>query len=273
VAGYVAVCVLLLVYGRPGLGIGELFFVPIALVAVARGRRAGVVAGAAAAVLYAGALLVRSALTWSDIAGPRIAIHVVSYVAVGAIVGWFAGEARGLLADSLRMLDELLELGRRDHGTGVLDPRGIDGRLADKLKAGAPFVVLLGELGAEPSPPSGETRDAAVREAVRRLCSEFEDDVEVGRTGPTRLMLLAGAATPAKAHDAAFRAERALAETGRATFGWAFFPADGRDTLSLQQAASERLYARRIVRGEWTPTAASAGLVAELAPRSRPSAR
>ena len=37
--------------------------------------------------------------------------------------------------------------------------------------------------------------------------------------------------------------------------------ADGGDELSLLQAASERLHARRIVRGEWKPTAASAGLV------------
>jgi hypothetical protein len=51
------------------------------------------------------------------------------------------------------------------------------------------------------------------------------------------------------------------------TFGWAAYPQDGKDALALFRAADERLYARKIVRGEWTPSAASAGLVEELPPR------
>ncbi|HEY6016582.1 MAG TPA: hypothetical protein VIU16_07345, partial [Gaiellaceae bacterium] len=60
--------------------------------------------------------------------------------------------------------------------------------------------------------------------------------------------------------------ERVLDERGcRATFGWAVYPSEGDDSLTLFRCASERLYARRIVRGEWKPTPASAGLVDELA--------
>jgi GGDEF domain-containing protein len=34
------------------------------------------------------------------------------------------------------------------------------------------------------------------------------------------------------------------------TFGWAVFPADGENALSLYRAADERLYARKLVRGQ-----------------------
>ena len=34
------------------------------------------------------------------------------------------------------------------------------------------------------------------------------------------------------------------------TFGWAVFPGDGENALSLYRAADERLYARKLVRGE-----------------------
>jgi GGDEF domain-containing protein len=88
---------------------------------------------------------------------------------------------------------------------------------------------------------------------------------ELARTGPTRLVVLAPATSNQIARETASEAERMLEEHGvRATFGWAFYPAEGADGISLLQAASERLYARRIVRGEWSPTAASAGLVDEL---------
>jgi len=34
------------------------------------------------------------------------------------------------------------------------------------------------------------------------------------------------------------------------TFGWAVFHGDGENALSLYRAAAERLYARKLVRGE-----------------------
>ena len=53
------------------------------------------------------------------------------------------------------------------------------------------------------------------------------------------------------------------------TFGWAAYPQDGKDALGLFRAADERLYARKIIRGEWKPSAASAGLVQQLPERHR----
>ena len=49
----------------------------------------------------------------------------------------------------------------------------------------------------------------------------------------------------------AARLERVLASQGsQITFGWAVFPSDGENALSLYRAADERLYARKLVRLE-----------------------
>ena len=259
-AGFAVVSTLLLVAGQPGTGLGQLFFVPIVLVALAGDRRAGVVAGVAASILY----VVAVSTTPESVLSSRAGIHLVSYVAAGAIVGTFASRARGLLGESLHMLDVLLALAHRDVESGALNPEGLDAALAQRVGRAWPFALLVGELD-----PASDDGDELVREAVRVLTSQLGPVAEVARTGPTRVVVLAPATSQRIARETAGEAERALRADGPgATFGWAFYPAEGADAISLLQTASERLYARRIVRGEWAPTAASAGLVDELpAPR------
>ena len=49
----------------------------------------------------------------------------------------------------------------------------------------------------------------------------------------------------------AAKLEGAMArQESRITFGWAVYPADGENALSLYRAADERLYARKLVRGQ-----------------------
>ena len=50
--------------------------------------------------------------------------------------------------------------------------------------------------------------------------------------------------------------QEALGAEWRVSTGWATFPDDARDGLSLYGAASDRLYARKIVYGELAPAAA-----------------
>jgi len=269
-ASFAVVFTLLYVSGA-GLGLGQLFFVPILLVALAGDRRAGIIAGVVASILYVVAIVAHAPTPSDSLVSSRVALHLVSYIAAGAIVGTFAGRARSLLGESLDMLDVLLALTRRDVESGVLNPDGLDAALAECVGRAWPFALLVGELepaaaDAARSEPGGH--DELVREAVLVLSSGLSPQAEVARTGPTRLIVLAPATSPRSAREAAGEAERALEENDvRATFGWAFYPAEGADGISLLQAATERLYARRVVRGEWSPTAASAGLVDELPAR------
>ncbi|HEY9457934.1 MAG TPA: hypothetical protein VIQ56_08535 [Gaiella sp.] len=266
-AGFAVVFTLLLVSG-PGFGLGQLLFLPILLVALAGDRRAGIVAGVVASILYVVALVARAPMPLDSLLSSRVALHLVTYVAAGAIVGTFAGRARSLLGESLNMLDVLLALTRRDVESGALNTAGLDAALAQRVGRAWPFALLTGQL--EPGlaalgRPEAGGDDELVREALLVLGTRLGPAAELARTGPTRLVVLAPATSNQIARETASEAERMLEEHGvRATFGWAFYPAEGADGISLLQAASERLYARRIVRGEWSPTAASAGLVDEL---------
>lgn len=268
-AGFAVVFTLLFVSG-PGFGLGQLFFLPILLVALAGDRRAGIVAGIVASILYVVAMVARAPMPMDSLLSSRVALHLVTYVAAGAIVGTFAGRARSLLGESLNMLDVLLALTRRDVASGALNPDGLDAALARRVGRAWPFALLAGELeqGKALGRPEAGGDDELVREALLVLDTELGPAAELARTGPTRLIVLAPATSNQVARETASEVERMLGEHGvRATFGWAFYPAEGADGISLLQAASERLYARRIVRGEWSPTAASAGLVDELPAR------
>lgn len=256
VVAYAVVFAVFLTAGHPGIGIGQGFYVPIVLASLGGGPAAGTVAGLVAAILYG---LVLAGTGGVAELSARTAIHLVTYVAAGALVGYFAARARLVLSDALRVLDDLLHLARRDLGTGAMNSRGLEAMLTTRVATGAPFGLLVGDLDCH----RGD--EAGLRQAARVLRAHLEAGADVARVGPAQFAVVISAAALADARAAAATAERALDERGcRATFGWAIHPGEGSDGLSLFRAASERLYARRIVRGEWTPTPASAGLVDEL---------
>jgi hypothetical protein len=107
---YGLVFALLLEYGRPGLGIGEGFFVAVILAAAATSALLGAVAGCGALFLYELAIHNGSGLVWSDFAQAPALSRFGSYVAAGVVTGFLARRLRRMLAQSLRMLEELADL-------------------------------------------------------------------------------------------------------------------------------------------------------------------
>lgn len=263
--GFAAVFAALAAYGRPGLGISQIFYVPVALAALAGGALWGAGAGVAALVLYALAL----AGTWD---AAQLEVRLGAYVAAGATIGWFAARARGLLADSLHVLDDLLAIARRDVVTAGASSRGLESAINRRLDAGESFALLVGDARNDDVARSRDDRARAIARALQRRLGPGD---ELARVGECRFAVL----VPAHAPSAAASLERELLADGcDITFGWATSPSEGRDALSLFGVAAERLHARRLVRGEWAPTAVSAGLVAgELGRRSpapeRPAGR
>jgi len=257
---YAAVFVLLLAYGRPGLGITQGFYLAIILVAFAGGPLTGAAAGALAAVLLVTATLLKTSWAWASLPRTPIEIRVSLYVVTGVAVGYFARRGRRMLADSLHVLDDVLRLARRDLETGALNPHGLEAAIERRTAGGWPFALLVGDL----STAFEAVSDALVRK-LTTLISETVAEGEVARTGPSQFAVVTPCLTLSDAREIAAALERALDAAGcRGSFGWACHPQEGGDALSLYRSASERLYARRIVRGEWRPTAATAELVAEL---------
>jgi hypothetical protein len=105
---YGGVFALLLAYGRPGLGIGEGFFVPVILAAAATSAPEGALAGVGALLLYE--LAVHDGLAWADFDSAPALTRFVSYVAAGVVVGYLAQRVRRMLAQSLFVLEDLIEL-------------------------------------------------------------------------------------------------------------------------------------------------------------------
>jgi GGDEF domain-containing protein len=257
VAGYALVFVALAAYGKPGLGIGQLFYLPISLAALAGTATSGAVAGVVAITLYELALLIGSG-NLDAATTPSAAIHFTGYVAVGLAVGAFARRARRLLADALVILDELLAIARRDTATGLADSRGFDELLATRVRRNSPFVLLLGE-------PASRTRhDDALRKLAATIAGCLPG-ADVARIAPDQFALIVSAGALGPGRETSPAAERAVHAAGaQMTFGWASWPADGSDVYALFAVASRRLHERKFARGEWSPTPATAGLVEVL---------
>jgi hypothetical protein len=107
---YGLVFALLVEYGRPGLGIGEGFFVAVILAAAATGPSGGALAGLGALFLYELAIHHHSGLALSDFAHAPALTRLVAYVSAGVVTGFLARRLRLMLAQSLFALEELADI-------------------------------------------------------------------------------------------------------------------------------------------------------------------
>lgn len=107
---YGLVFALLVEYGRPGLGIGEGFFVAIILAAAATSPAGGAFAGLLALFLYELAIHHGTGLAPSDFAHAPALTRFVAYVSAGIVTGFLARRLRLMLAQSLTALEELAEI-------------------------------------------------------------------------------------------------------------------------------------------------------------------
>lgn len=108
---YAAVFAGILAFGRPGLGLGQAFFVPVILVAAATSPWLGALAGAGALLLYELAIHDKAGdFTWADFAQASALSRLATFVAVGALTGFLARRGRLMLAQSLYVLEDLVEL-------------------------------------------------------------------------------------------------------------------------------------------------------------------
>ncbi len=120
---YGGVFALLLAFGRPGLGIGEGFFIPVILAAAATSAPEGALAGAGALLLYE--LAIHDGLAWADFDTAPALTRFISYVAAGVVVGYLAQRTRRMLAQSLFVLEDLVELahGRLEEAESIAGER------------------------------------------------------------------------------------------------------------------------------------------------------
>lgn len=110
---YGGVFALLLAFGRPGLGIGQGFCLAVILAAAATSPMVGAVAGAGALFLYELGIHDRGGhpgLAFGDFDHAPALSHLATYVAVGVVTGFLARRVRLMLAQSLFVLEELVDI-------------------------------------------------------------------------------------------------------------------------------------------------------------------
>ena len=123
-----------MLFGDPGLGLGHFFF----YIPIARGARDRPRVGAAAgltAALYAVAT-VNPNLPTVEVLTVVTPIRLVTFVASGALIGWFARSNRELI-------ERLEVLAKRDRLTGLPNMREFES--VDQRLESAKFVLLLGD--------------------------------------------------------------------------------------------------------------------------------
>ena len=236
---YVVVFVLFLFFENPGLGLGHFYYLAIALVALVLGPTWGAAAGALATVLYMSGVLINHAMPSSDLLTLSTPIRMINYLAVGALLGWFAKHYREANA-------ELQVLAQRDLVTGLPNTRAFELAIDRRLGSGTPFALLVGDLD---SVGRLEDRDQALRFVADTLAGVLGPETDLARVGAEELAVLTPCETVEQAAQLAVRLERMLCESGAlVTFGWSASPREGENALTLYRAADERLYARRVLR-------------------------
>lgn len=252
----VLVFTVFVLYERPALGLGHFFYLSIALAAMAGGPRLGAAAGVGATCLYVAAVLLSPRLLSYEILSAGTFVRLATYVTIGALIGWFAERNRA-------MVSELQVLAERDVLTGLPNTRAFEAAITHRLQDGMPFALLLADMDALQEFNRDEGF-AAGNEALRRLAetlaSSLGPDDEVARVGGDEFAILIPVQSSGDAARRAGLLEQVLASgRTRATVGWALHPNEGDNALALYRAASERLYARKVMRSYVRPRPALRG--------------
>jgi diguanylate cyclase (GGDEF)-like protein len=246
-AAFAIVFAALILFEVPGLGIPHFFYLPVAAFAMTGGVRRGICAGILASVLFtAGVALNPAVPTATQILSLTTPIRVLTYTSIGALIGWFAAHDRQLVT-SLQLLAE------RDFLTGLPNTRAFEAAIARRLVQGRPFSLLLGDMDGlkQINDVKGHAEgNDALRRLAEMLGSVLRPNDEVARVGGDEFAVITSLAGGEEAAAAAARLEATLENQGVGiTFGWALFPGEGENALSLYRAADERLYARKLMRG------------------------
>jgi diguanylate cyclase (GGDEF)-like protein len=118
-----------------------------------------------------------------------------------------------------------------------------------RLSAGQPFALLLGDVDALKliNDRHGHAAgDAALKNLAAALAGALAPGDELARIGGDEFALLATIRSAADAFQLADRYEElAAGEACGVTFGWAVYPNDAVDAVSLTMTADSRLYARK----------------------------
>ena len=228
-----------LVLERPGDGSSHLFYVAIALAAIATNAWLGTVAGVAATAVFALGLQTNPGFESAELLTLANGLRAASWIATGLLVGRFAGRNREIVSG-------LLDLADSDHLTGLRNSRAFERELARRCDGGRRFALLVGDVDGLKEVNDREGHAAGnllLRRVAGVLRGTLRDDDLIARIGGDEFGLLVDAHDEHDAATLASRLERQLMRRGTpVSFGWAVYPSAGSTPEELFDRADERLY-------------------------------
>ena len=228
---------------QPGLGLAHFFYVSIILAAVAGGPWLGAFAAVTATALYTTGIVLNPAIPPREVLTASTGIRFVTFMTVAVVTGYFANRNKALMR-------ELELLAERDELTGIPNTRAFERAIDDRLRRQEPFALLIGGVDSfdELVTRGRLHRDDTLQHIANRLLHALLPGDEVARVGNDQFAVLTASAAATDPGRMGADLQRLLATDGHTvTFGWAAYPQDGANALSLFRAADERLYARRVV--------------------------
>ena len=241
---YGGVLLAFVLFESPGLGLGNLYAIPICLVALATSELVGALAGVFATGLYIAGVFLAPAVPSAHAVTGATGIRLVTYTVVGTLMGFYASRNR-------RLVDRLRDLAGRDFVTGCGNARKFDEELAKRCAAGTTFALMLVDadnLNGINQVHGHAAGNAALKRIGEVLGQLAEPGDVIARIGGDEFAVLTQLAASEIAGLQA-RANRTLsAENMSITFGVTFCPDDGQSASELFHKADDRLFAAKLVR-------------------------
>jgi diguanylate cyclase (GGDEF)-like protein len=251
---YATVFALFLIFERPGLGVGHGFYLAVIFVSLARGPIVAVAAGLLATVLYAIGIWINPHVSPATIPTLATSIRGITYIAVGLVVGWYASRNRTLNRRLVELTSQLQMLADRDVLTGLPNTRAFEPAITRRIDNEETFALLLADVDGLKRINTANGYDEGndlLRNVAERLTHKLPPNSDIARVGDDEFAILIPCT---KAEAAARQATQLQAyldlNDSRVIFGWAMHPREGTNALALYRVADERLYARKLMRGQ-----------------------